>query len=82
MGLFAEYLVRERPAGSEAGTYGDVQALVALVDDEDHTKIYLGDKWEYAGNLQLAGTTGYRLPELQAEAKYVGLSRELASPAC
>jgi hypothetical protein len=82
LGLFAEYLVRIRPMGSQPATYGDIQALVALVDDWNHKKIFWGDKRQYSKNVRLAGTAGHRLADLQAGAKYVGLAREPAPRAC
>jgi hypothetical protein len=44
LALLAEYLIRKKPKGSQPSTYGDVRALVALVDDWQHEKIFWGDK--------------------------------------
>jgi len=79
LGLFSEYLIRARPKGSQPATYGDVQALAALVDDWDPKRIFWGDKGVYSGNVRMAGTSGSRLADLREGVMYVGLSRELES---
>jgi len=81
LGLFSEYLIRIRPKGSQPATYGDIQALLALVDDWDHTRIFWGDKGKYSRGVRLAGTAGRRLADVRADVVYVGLSRELGSRA-
>ena len=78
VGVFAEYLIRATPKGPQPSTYGDVRALVALVDDEswDHDRIYWGDKGEFkdAEGVRVAGTAQEKLEELQMDALYVGLA--------
>ena len=76
LALFAEYLIRVRPKGSQPATYGDIRALLALVDDWDHERIFWGDKREYIEGIRVAGTAGNRLADLKANCMYLGLSHE------
>ncbi|KAK0704590.1 hypothetical protein B0H67DRAFT_352067 [Lasiosphaeris hirsuta] len=78
LGLFSEYLIRARPRGAQPATYGEVRALVALVDDWGHDALFWGDKGEYEQieGVRAAGTAGSPLPDLRPGVVYVGLSRE------
>ncbi|KAK3339947.1 hypothetical protein B0T25DRAFT_574824 [Lasiosphaeria hispida] len=78
LGLFSEYLIRVKPKGLQPATYGDIQALAALVDDWGHDTIFWGDKGEYERieGVRVAGTAGTRLAGLRAGVMYIGLSRE------
>ncbi|KAK1829269.1 hypothetical protein QBC39DRAFT_373927 [Podospora conica] len=79
IGGFAEYLIRATPKGPQPATYGDVRALVALVDEEswDHDRIFWGDKGEHkhVGGVRVAGTAQEKLEEVKMDALYVGLAR-------
>lgn len=79
VGAFAEYLLRWTPKGPQPSTYGDVCALVALVDGDswDHDRIFWGDKGECkdVGGVRVAGTAQEKLDEVQMDALYVGLAR-------
>jgi hypothetical protein len=78
LALFAEYLVRCKPKGSQPSTFGNIRLLVELVDEWDHRKLFWGDKGELpgSGGIRLAGTSGHRLAELRMNAEYVGLRSE------
>ena len=73
---FAGHLVRARPTGSQPATYGDIQALNALVDDWGYEKIFWGDKGKYTGGIRVAGTSGRRLADLAPGVMYIGLLQE------
>jgi len=76
LGVFAEYLMRAKPKGPQPATYGDVRALIALVDEWDHDPMFWGDKGEH-GHVQgarVAGTGGSPLGDLQVGVSYTGLS--------
>jgi hypothetical protein len=77
VGIFAEYLLRAQPKGPQPATYGDVRALVALVDDDSwgHERIFWGDKGECtrARGIRVAGTAGKKLDELKMNIAYLGL---------
>jgi len=79
LALLAEYLIRVQPKGSQPSTYGDIHALVVLVDEWDHERLFWGDKGtldDRDGNgsdVRIAGTAGHRLADLQADAEYRGL---------
>ena len=78
LGFFSEYLIRVAPKGLQPATYGDVQALVALVDDWSHDTIFWGDKGEYqhVEGVRVAGTAGSQLPDLLPGVMYKGLPKE------
>jgi len=81
LGLCSEYLIRVQPKGPQPSTFGDVQALVALVDDwgpGQGSTIFWGDKGEYeeVEGTRVAGTAGSRLADLQPGVRYAGLCRE------
>lgn len=80
LALFAEYLIRVQPRGPQPATYGDVQALVALVDDWDYKTLFWGDKGvsKNDSGVRVAGIAGRRLADLQPGVMYQGLDRELA----
>ncbi|KAK0712135.1 hypothetical protein B0H67DRAFT_555982 [Lasiosphaeris hirsuta] len=65
LGLFAEYLIRVRPKGSQPATYGNVLALVELVDDWGHERVFWGDKGVYEGEVRRAGTAGRMLGDVR-----------------
>ena len=80
LGLFAEYIIRIKPRGPQPATYGDIRALVALVDDWKPGTLFWGDKgvWMHGQNVRVAGTAGQWLDDLRPGAVYKGLDRELA----
>jgi hypothetical protein len=71
--VFVEILIRYKPKGSQPTTYGNIKAIMALVDDWQHQRIYWGDKGEEADGIRRAGTGGQRLADLRANKWYVGL---------
>lgn len=73
LALFVEILIRYKPKGSQPATYGNIKAIMALVDDWKHQRIYWGDKGEEADGIRRAGTGGQRLADLRANKWYVGL---------
>jgi hypothetical protein len=79
LGLFAEYLIRVQPKGPQPTTYGDIRALVALVDDWNHDRLFWGDKgmWMHDEGVRIAGTAGRRLADLLPAVEYKGLEKEL-----
>ncbi|KAK0610756.1 hypothetical protein B0T14DRAFT_593506 [Immersiella caudata] len=80
LGVFVEVLVRRRPRGTQPAVYGDVLALVELVDDWEVERVFWGDKGvccggdgDGRGEVRVAGTAGRRLADLSEGIGHVGL---------
>jgi hypothetical protein len=73
LGLFAEFLIRHKPKGPQPATYGDIRALMSLVDDWNHDRLFWGDKGVVTGGIRRAGTAGQRLADLDMRFLYTGL---------
>ncbi|KAK4444255.1 hypothetical protein QBC34DRAFT_430136 [Podospora aff. communis PSN243] len=83
----AEYIIRSQPKGTQPATYGDVKALVALIDDwggESNSAIFWGEKGQYeyveGVHVRLAGTSGRRLADLEPGVMYAGLFDAAETP--
>lgn len=73
LGLLAEFLVRHKPKGPQPATYGNIDALISLIDEWQNGKIFWGDKGEVTETVRRAGTSGQRLADLQMSFLYQGL---------
>ncbi|QDS71948.1 hypothetical protein FKW77_000927 [Venturia effusa] len=73
LALLAEFLVCHRPRGSQPATFGNVEALVSLIDDWQDGKIFWGDKGAVTETIRKAGTSGQRLADLRMTFLYYGL---------
>jgi hypothetical protein len=73
LGLFAEFLIRHKSKGPQPATYGNIRALLSLVDDWDHERLFWGDKGVKIDGIRRAGTAGQRLADLDMKALYIGL---------
>ncbi|TLD32476.1 hypothetical protein E2P81_ATG05452 [Venturia nashicola] len=73
LGLLVEILIRHKPKGPQPTTYGDIEALAALIDDWQDGKIFWGDKGPVTEMIRRAGTSGQRLAGLQMSFLYQGL---------
>jgi hypothetical protein len=73
LGLLAEFLVRHKPKGPQPATYGNIEAIAALVDEWQTGKIFWGDKGAVTETVRRAGTSGKRLADLQMSYLYMGL---------
>lgn len=73
LGLLAEFLIRHKPKGPQPATYGNVEALAALIDEWHDSKIFWGDKGAVTEMVRRAGTSGQRLADLQMSFLYQGI---------
>jgi hypothetical protein len=73
LALFIEVLLRYEPKGPQPATYGNLKALIHLVDDWEHRRIFWGDKGEETDGIRRAGTSGQRLADLIMNRWYIGL---------
>ncbi|KAF2673028.1 hypothetical protein BT63DRAFT_145049 [Microthyrium microscopicum] len=71
--VFVEFLIRWRPRGYQPVTYGDIERLIAFIDEWDHERIFWGDKGELRKGFRKAGTTGHRLGDLVPDKWYRNL---------
>ena len=79
LALFAEGLIRWQPKGTQPSTYGNISALLALVDDWDHETLFWGQKGELVDNIGNAGTSGSRLADVKMGILYTRLRASLGS---
>jgi hypothetical protein len=80
LSLLSGYMIWHQPHGPQPPTYGNIAALIGLVEDWSQKKIYWGDKGEYGKGIRLAGTSGEPLPALSENAMYTGLRLSQAAP--
>lgn len=73
LGLLTEFLVRYKPKGPQPATYGNIEALTALIDEWQDGKIFWGDKGPVTETIRRAGTSGQRLADLRMSFLYQGL---------
>ncbi|KAE9977693.1 hypothetical protein EG327_007650 [Venturia inaequalis] len=73
LGLLTEFLVRHKLKGPQPATYGNIEALTALIDEWQDGKIFWGDKGPVTETVRRAGTSGQRLADLQMSFLYQGL---------
>jgi hypothetical protein len=76
LALMAECIIRWKPKGLQPATYGDIERLLALVDDWDHDRIFWGDKGMSLDGVRLAGTAGRRQADLLPEAWYANITAD------
>ncbi|KAI9653245.1 MAG: hypothetical protein M1821_007676 [Bathelium mastoideum] len=67
--LFLEALIRYQPRGGQPATYGNVQLLMKLMDDNEHRRVYWGEK-EPVNGIRRAGTSGKALSEVRRSRVY------------
>jgi hypothetical protein len=79
LALFAEALIRWEPKGSQPSTYGSIPALLTLVDEWNHKRLYWGQKGEVIDGVGKAGTSGTRLADVQQGLQYSGLRATIES---
>jgi len=80
LGIFAEGLMRWRPKGSQPATYGNIPALLSVVDDWEHHTIFWGEKVEPVnGGTGKAGTSGKRLADVKQNGLYTRLKADVES---
>lgn len=73
LGLLAEFLIHHKPKGPQPATYGNIEALLSLIDEWQDGKIFWGDKGAVTETVRRAGTSGQRLADLQMSFLYQGL---------
>lgn len=78
LGLFSEFLIRARTKGSQPATFGDLHALIALVDDWSHERLFWGDKGqdEHGEGFRVVGTAGSPLPDVMPGVEYRVIQKE------
>ena len=67
--FFLEALIRHQPRGSQPATYGNIELLMKLMDENQHKRVFWGEKGEVNG-IRRAGTSGNTLPELRRDRVY------------
>jgi len=77
LAVFAESLIRWRPKGSQPSTYGNVPALLHLVDEWDHARLYWGEKCRVLDGFGKSGTSGMRLADVKPNELYTRLRADI-----
>lgn len=80
LAFFTEYLAQAKSTGPHPATFGNLQAIVDLVDDWDCETMWWGDKGK-SGGVRRAGTAGHLLPEVYMDEMYVGVRTKFDSVA-
>lgn len=79
LAVFAEVLIRWKPKGSQPSTFGNIPALLSLVDEWGHDTLFWGEKSAVLDGFGKAGTSGSRLADVKPNELYTRLRANIRS---